>query len=162
MNVMARVYGSTILMRGKCLSCGNDCFINIDNLSSCCGSEVKPYLSGRVKTEVARNKIRSRSISVHRRNELLELQEWRCFWCGLLFGEHVRKGNGRVVILRPVWDHYYPFSYTGSCDDREYVAACQICNSIKGAKLITKDFSEEDLRMLIQRRWFEKHHEVIG
>ena len=60
--------------------------------------------------------------------------------------------TGRMVALAPVWDHYIPLAAGGSNADQNFVAACQICNSIKGA-MAPGLIPESDFRAMIMEGW---------
>ena len=70
---------------------------------------------------------------------MLRRQKSRCYWCGRSFGSFERTGPGTSRLLEPVWDHREPFSFTGSCKDSEFVAACALCNGHKGDKVFGSD-----------------------
>lgn len=72
--------------------------------------------------------------SVRRQREILIEQDGRCFWCVRSFGAQVMY-DGRALVLSVEWDHFIPFAYTGACDGTAFVAACQVCNGIKGPKM---------------------------
>lgn len=80
-----------------------------------------------------------------RQLRLLAEQEYRCYWCLRHFGTTI-EFHGQVKQLRVEWDHFTPFSYSGSCGDDAFVAACQVCNGIKGSHVFD---SVEEARLYI-------------
>lgn len=69
----------------------------------------------------------------------IKLQGRRCYWCNLPFGTWMVNPKKHKKMLEVVWDHYVPYSYTGSCIDEEFVASCQICNGCKHSKSFTEE-----------------------
>ena len=66
------------------------------------------------------------------RDRILEAQGNRCFYCRLPFGGVIYR-RSRPVTLRLEWDHVLPFSYSLDNRPANFVAACHVCNGIKGA-----------------------------
>jgi hypothetical protein len=85
---------------------------------------------------------------------LLE-QGHRCFYCGLKF-ESVVERCGRYAALVINWDHVVPHSYQAR--NKGFVAACQICNGIKGAMMFEM---AEEARRYIASRWRAKGYALI-
>jgi len=63
---------------------------------------------------------------------ILELQENCCLYCQRRFDSAVIR-KGKLSWLRVTWDHVVPFSYSQNNSAVNFVAACQICNGIKGS-----------------------------
>jgi len=70
------------------------------------------------------------------RNIILLLQRSKCFYCGIKFGEFYMYGE-RLICVTPHWDHVLPFSYCDSSKKGNFVASCQLCNSIKSSKVFS-------------------------
>jgi 5-methylcytosine-specific restriction endonuclease McrA len=68
------------------------------------------------------------------RRELLAHQGYVCAYCAEPFGSVIRK-RGRRTITSVHYDHAVPFAYLNANPRWNWVAACNICNQIKGAKL---------------------------
>lgn len=68
--------------------------------------------------------------------EILAKQCDRCLYCDLPFGvEILRKGRkGRLIVLRLNWDHFVPYSWCLTNPNDNWVAACHVCNGIKGPR----------------------------
>jgi hypothetical protein len=66
------------------------------------------------------------------RTKILEKQGERCFYCDRLLGS-IAYRKGQAVTLRTQWDHFAPFAYTQRSPHDGWVAACHVCNGIKGA-----------------------------
>lgn len=140
-------YGGMILLRADCPECEKRCLVNAESQCEGCGS----FLQG-ISLEVERQ---SESPRWHRRKPtkkrqaaLLEAQESRCYWCGRMFGELVERDDV-VKALRVEWDHFIPFSFTGSCDDLEFIAACFVCNGLKNDRYFD---DENACRAYVRRR----------
>lgn len=146
--VRARVhrtyYGNTILLRVDCRTCGRSIMHELWRCGGC-GKEIEP--SGITVDREAEAEFNRHQPSEGHQEFLLDAQEGRCYWCGRIFGCLVIK-NGRDYQLRPVFDHFVPFAFTGSCDDLEFVASCQICNGIKSSKI----FDDEEMCRAFVRR----------
>lgn len=65
------------------------------------------------------------------RDQILEAQGGRCFYCRLPFGGVIYRGH-KPVSLQLHWDHVVPFSYSRNNRPANFVAACHVCNGIKG------------------------------
>ncbi|TLZ87260.1 MAG: hypothetical protein E6K00_05760 [Methanobacteriota archaeon] len=50
----------------------------------------------------------------------------------MLFNSAVER-KGRLIYLKVNWDHFVPFAYSQNNYAYNFVAACQICNGIKGS-----------------------------
>lgn len=68
------------------------------------------------------------------KREILAAQGNRCMYCERSFGSPVIR-KGRLVWLRVTWDHLVPFSYGQNNYRYNFVAACQICNGLKGSMM---------------------------
>lgn len=62
---------------------------------------------------------------------ILEEQKNRCFYCQFEFGTIFRRHN-KPFALKLNWDHFIPYSYSLANATDNWVAACHICNGIKG------------------------------
>ncbi|MCA1832115.1 MAG: HNH endonuclease [Actinomycetota bacterium] len=81
---------------------------------------------------------------------ILEEQQHRCAYCGIEFGDYTFR-RGRPIQLRITWDHVIPYVYSEDSSDSNFVAACQVCNAIKNARMFE---SVNDAAAVIQReRW---------
>lgn len=114
----------------------------------CCGAEIvtapakyyreaAPELERRLPPKADRDRIMIR-------------QEGRCFYCGMLLGE-VRLRNGRPVTLRVNWDHRMPYVFNQNNHAENFVAACQVCNTIKSDKVF-RDIEEARTFIALRRR----------
>lgn len=124
------VYGCVTIEKSYCLEC-NGFFIVKNGILQCCDKRVfaRPE---KWKRESLATGERARPSMVYQK-EQLHLQGHRCLYCEKVFGfkvQHKRK----VVTLRVHWDHFIPYAYLQASPDRNFVAACQICNSLKSAK----------------------------
>lgn len=121
------IYGSTVIPSQKCPSCGDRAFV-IDGRMSCCDVRVYGQVGDEFKIEVDKVGARRGYPPAWRQREILLEQANRCFYCGDEFGTYrTLSGKNRVVKLS--WDHVVPFSFDGN--NRDYVAACSVCNGIK-------------------------------
>lgn len=93
-------------------------------------------------------KRRKQPTALHKRTQLLK-QGHRCFYCGTKFGEWFMRKT-KLCRITPVWDHVLPFIYSFNNNSENFVAACQLCNSIKGPKVF--DSITEAKEYVIKRR----------
>ena len=89
-----------------------------------------------------------------KRDEILALQNNRCYWCDREFETSVVSPSNTLYVLHPQWDHYIPFSYTNKNDDDQFVASCIRCNCHKSSYIITSSEKEEELRKYLKIRWY--------
>ena len=66
------------------------------------------------------------------RRAILERQDGRCLYCGAQFGS-IHNRNGRPFLIHLNWDHQVPFSYGYDNADKNFAAACHVCNGIKSS-----------------------------
>lgn len=151
--IKARQYGSLMMQRGTCSLCGDFCLVCGDGTSSCCNAECTPIEQGSIKRET-QDKERRRQPNRYAQKNILLKQDNKCFWCGREFGEYVLTPKKTLYQLKPIWDHYIPYSFTQSCRNDQFVASCNRCNAHKGAKIVTDSESEEELREILKRRWY--------
>ena len=83
--------------------------------------------------------------NVATRLHILQQQDGRCFYCGSRFGTYVTRKN-RPRVLKAAWDHVIPYVYLQANPDTNWVAACQVCNGIKGSRIFaTVDEAREHI-----------------
>src|SRR5688572_18300134 len=70
-------------------------------------------------------RFRRRRPSIVYQQAKLDEQRNRCYWCNDEFGAFVINSRDTVKELKLAWDHFVPYSFTGSCEDLEFVASCQ-------------------------------------
>jgi len=126
------LYGGVRLIRMYCEKCKGMTIV-IDNEKQCCGEKADNKKDKGFEVMLSTNTAR-RKPSKRRQRKILEFQESKCIYCGKPFGTmYIRKG--KILYTRVHFDHLIPFSYTLSCEDIEFVAACNICNNIKSNKM---------------------------
>lgn len=152
--VRARQYGSVIMRRGVCQTCGDPCLICKDGTSSCCGAPTKANKRGYVSKETSGTEKRKKP-SKEAQASILTKQDNKCYWCDREFGEYVLTPRENIKKLTPVWDHYVPYDYTGSCRNDQFVAACQRCNSHKSARLVLDLEHEDEVKKILKRLWYK-------
>jgi 5-methylcytosine-specific restriction endonuclease McrA len=145
------LYGSVAIVRAYCSSCRTHAFV-IDGLVQCCDSPVDASPKT-VKRMAAAEGVR-RGPSASFRREQLERQEHRCIYCecdlsaGSTVARVAKSGRLRRVRLRVEWDHLVPFSYCHANPDENFLAACQVCNGIKGSQMFgTLDEAQAAIRL---------------
>lgn len=128
------VYGSVCMERAYCTDCETTAFI-IDQKLQCCGKIVIDDISTDKVQFMSESRKTREYISPGVKKCIIELQDNKCFYCGKTFGSCYRKvGASRVSQTRAVFDHILPFANGGS-NRHNIVAACNICNGKKSAKM---------------------------
>lgn len=82
------------------------------------------------------------------KEQILSRQKNRCGYCSKPFGSIVTRKRKKIT-LRPYYDHFVPYSYSGRNPADNWVAACITCNSIKGSKMFN---TKEDVVEYIRQR----------
>lgn len=147
-------YGNAAMYRGECPSC-EDVSLIIDGVHQCCDEPAKmPKRAARKKEcgAVRKRKLPSKA----EQDRILESQERRCLYCGLAFGELVARKSGalKMTTLRICWDHFTPWVHTYDNAATNFVAACQICNAMKGSLVFeNKEQAIQKIRDKWSRRW---------
>lgn len=125
------VYGHIVLSKAWCADCACFSFVKRGCLQ-CCDARItgKPE---RWKRESLASGIRQKPTKDYQAAQLAR-QVDRCFYCFRTFGSYVlwHKKQRQLVIH---WDHWVPFIYLQTNPEENFVAACQICNQIKHAKM---------------------------
>jgi 5-methylcytosine-specific restriction endonuclease McrA len=84
-------------------------------------------------------------------------QEYCCIYCQLPFGTTIRSRRGHIV-LAVNWEHFLPYGLVGNLGgDENFVASCQVCNSIKRNNVFHDVGNARDF---ITERWQEKYEIV--
>jgi hypothetical protein len=68
------------------------------------------------------------------KQRILAEQDNCCLYCGQELGS-IRFRGAEPITLRLHWDHRIPYAYARNNYDYNYVAACHICNVIKGSRV---------------------------
>lgn len=126
------IYGATQIKRGYCSECQGYAFI-IDKTLQCCFAE-----EGKEKASNYHRVIQSEGIKRSPpkiiQEEILKRQNRKCIYCDIKFGEiYFRKGKPNISRIN--YDHLVPFSYLNNNPYNNWVASCNVCNSIKGSKM---------------------------
>ena len=61
---------------------------------------------------------------------MTSVQDNKCLYCDKEFGTPYERNN-KVRFTKVHYDHLIPYSYSQSCDNKDFVASCNICNHIK-------------------------------
>ncbi len=140
------LYGNTAIGKTTCGVCGVDAFV-VDGKVQCCGSPVdfKPLAVKRYSSAGERR----RKPPVFHRNRILREQDYRCLYCGRLFGSVVETPSRRILISVR-WDHVDPYVYSQNNKPQNFAAACQICNGWKSSLSFQ---SLEEIRSYVGEKW---------
>lgn len=149
------LYGNTGLKRAYCRECDREAFV-LGGVLQCCESRLERPASGyhQESPPVGRRRIPPKDDQ----DAQLCAQDDRCFYCRNRFGELIQVYD-RPVKLRPCWDHLVPYSYSQNNHTYNFVAACQLCNGIKAAKMF--DTVEEAVEY-VAAGWQRKGYESLS
>lgn len=145
---MARlaIYGSVGIRREFCHGC-RDFALILDARFACCDRAIGDRSPEKYERMSASSGIRKRP-DVSARRAILAAQRNRCFYCGSVFGDVAYAGSKRRGILVN-WDHVEPFCWQSNNQRLNFVAACSICNGIKGSRVFP---SKEDAIAYVWKR----------
>lgn len=148
-------YGNVGIERAKCGGCGRMSFVLKDNKTACCGFHVeydgrKPIMKGISQPEQRRIPLRGKE-----KQRILKEQNYLCAYCIKEFGSIMYR-EGQEIYLSVEFDHKMPYAYNQDNKPRNYIAACQVCNGLKGS-LIFKDLAQarEYLRLARKDKGYE-------
>ena len=125
------LYGSICMEKGYCPQCKGYAFI-IDGNLSCCDTPYNPDSTHYKLERTAEGEKKRGRISQKIREELLESQDYRCYYCDAgLYGYYTRKG--RMYKIRIECDHVDPWIVTRCNHKHNLVMSCRVCNGTKGS-----------------------------
>lgn len=144
---MRAIYGAVVLQREKCPECA-DVALVIEGLMACCGiPPAGATLKPRRMSSATGIRLKPGQAE---QDEILTRQRGRCFYCAAVFGDTAYCDGRRPRLLTPVWDHVEPFAWQSNNQKWNFVAACSICNGIKGSKMF--DSPEVAVDYVFRRR----------
>lgn len=121
------IFGRISIERGYCKYCKSEAFIK-DGCLLCCGA-IAPKKPTKYK-RVSDTSQRRKKPSPEAQQRILLEQLFKCFYCDKPFGALQARGR-ESFLLEVTWDHRLPYVLFNNSDDDNFVAACQICNSLK-------------------------------
>lgn len=124
-------FGNVYLARAYCKSCDGYAIIR-DSTFQCCGADAPD--TEKVQRQICPAQARRKTPSLAVRNRVLVEQSNRCLYCRNEFGGFVFRG-AHPIQVKLVWDHFVPYCYTFNSRSTNFVAACDLCNSIKSGKV---------------------------
>jgi len=125
------LYGNVAIERGFCKKCGTTSFIK-NGLFMCCDTSTNEEPK-RFHRESVAPPGRKTPPQVEK-EKILKEQEYRCFYCGVLF-DSMRFRNGKSLTIKVNWDHQLPFAFSQNNSSSNFVAACHVCNGIKSDRV---------------------------
>lgn len=143
------IYGSVAIEKGYCRECRDYSFV-VDGKLVCCdtppSSPPRSYhrvsTSGRIATRLTKAQ----------REAKLKQQNYRCCYCLRPFGNVVIRRT-RQIVLKWEWDHFVPVAYARDNSTDNFVAACQVCNSLKSARCFD---TWEEAHAYLREKWVSK------
>ena len=113
--------------RVYCEECQGFSFVR-EGKSVCCGSGISTLFVKSVRMTSPGSK--RKKAKKKDKKDILYVQNNRCLYCEMEFGSSYFY-KGKRQNRRVNWDHLVPFSYSQNNYSYNYVAACNLCNSIK-------------------------------
>lgn len=118
------------------------------------GVRTKPEICGYTPSGAGRR----RRPTDRMRRTVLERQRNRCMYCDNPFDWLVRR-RGDLVRLKLQWDHFVPYAFSGANPGDNWVAACHVCNNIKGPQMFD---TIAEAQQFIRPRWAEKGYDMAA
>jgi len=140
----------TKFIRALCPKCNNEALVQ-DEKFLCCGVQYVKEPITAYKREIT-IKVKRKLPPIEIREKVLLNQNFRCFYCIQAFGEYEQYRRIKI-LLRVTWDHLIPYSYIQSNPEHNFVACCQICNSLKWSMVFS---TLEEAREYVQQKREEK------
>lgn len=141
------LYGNVSIPKAYCQSCRRESFI-LNGRYACCDRSAVGFVPARFIRE-SLPEARRKLPPLPERRRILALQGVRCFYCNVPFDSDVFR-YGVPIRITIHWDHQLPFAYAQNNKTTNFVAACHVCNGLKGAKLFQT--VEEAVEFLALRR----------
>ena len=123
------LYGNVVMPREYCPSCRQWALV-VEGRLACC--QMPTDLGSRQTKRMSQAPDIRRQPTEEEKRQILEGQQKHCLYCERTFGSAVIR-KGKLTWLRVTWDHLVPFCYGQNNNAINFVAACQICNGIKGS-----------------------------
>lgn len=128
------MYGSLKIPRLYCKPC--KCYaLVVDDVLQCCDTKIiVPKIFDQRRMINCQNKRRQLSKLIVRK--ILDRQENKCIYCGILFGtKYINPRSKKLTTTEVCCDHITPFSYSQDSHADNLVGVCRVCNSIKSNKI---------------------------
>jgi hypothetical protein len=142
-------YGQVSIERRYCDDCKRFAFV-LDGKIQCCETKVQ--------LEPTKLRHRMCEVPIGRKGpppivkrRILREQQHCCFWCDRRFGRAVWLKRKRK-ILRVEWDHLVSYAYSYNNRPSNFVASCQICNSLKHSSIFE---TIDECRVYLWNKWKE-------
>lgn len=151
-------YGKIILFRAECPECGHMAIVD-SGKSTCCGAKIAKVAVDKVE-RVTRGSSERKQLPQSKKDWILKHQQNKCCYCDCDL-EDTWYISRRMKFPRKVkteFDHVMPHSYASNGDITNFVACCNICNTIK------RDFmldTVENIRSHIARRKPQLGYEML-
>ncbi len=153
--------GAVKILTAKCPRCKRYSFV-IDGKTACCNCKVKTELikkKGRPK-RICKTYHKRGSLPKHVKDQILEDQDNKCFWCGrnLKHTWYYDPKRRKICKLTVHFDHLIAWAYSGDDSKDNFVASCNLCNVLKSDKIFkTIEECQDFLKQQIFLRGIEYH-----
>lgn len=106
-----------------------------DNAAECLNNALIATMTNysQLKEHCKSSSLKRKTPIKREQKRILDLQQNKCFYCGMTFGEWYICREAVPVVC--VWDHFIPHSYGFNNSSDNFVASCVQCNAIKSNKI---------------------------
>jgi len=114
------IYGSVSFGKRYCPKCKRHAFV-IDGILQCCERRVSEIDRNDVIVKVeSPGGMKRRHLTMKKKIVILKSQRWKCIYCECELTEDSAR-----------FDHFVPFHFLQTNPVSNFVAACEICNTLK-------------------------------
>jgi 5-methylcytosine-specific restriction endonuclease McrA len=150
-------FGKIAILRAICPQCGTPALV-IQGRMACCGA-----IPNRDENYIAKREVegaqRRPNLGKRVKEIILKQQGRLCFYCQRPFGIPFWHPKRHKIAYTGIhFDHFVCWDFSRNSDIGNMVAACSICNSIKGAKIFA---NADDARAFIKHRIGQRQYEFI-
>lgn len=147
-------YGNNVMQRVYCSEC--KCWaLVLDHRKQCCDGWYN--VESKITRVVVQPKHQRVLLPLYKKQAILNHQNNRCCYCGHQLGYYYVR-HGKVIKSTTHFDHLIPFAYSQNNNKENFVASCNVCNSIKSSKMFD---NIAELTQYIKSRIQEKKIEYV-
>lgn len=155
--VVKAEFGRVAMLRAMCPICDSMALV-VKGRMACCGADPKRRDVYMVKKE-AEGEHRRSILGAKEKRDILQAQGNVCFYCGRPFHTpfwHPRRKRVMVTLIH--FDHFVCWDFSRDTSIGNMVAACSICNLLKGSKIFP---DADSARAFIKHRIGKKGYQFL-
>lgn len=143
-------FGSVAMHRLYCPDCKDTALI-LNGKHLCCGAEVSEMPDQETLKRETEGSVKRLTVKAKDKRRILAEQDNRCIYCGaVLDGLAWNRRKVKYFDIRINFDHFICWKYSRDSHKANIVAACHICNGLKGSKYF--DTVEAAREFILERR----------